>query len=414
MVLVLILASLALGQVSNPVVDATTIRGKTLAGYQGWFRTPSDPSGLGYIHWSRDSTRVDSTSLTVEMWPDLSDFPAEARHEVAGFTLANGQPATLFSSDNAATVRRHFDWMQQYGVDGIWLQEFVVDCPGGPLEVRSPSRLRVLDHVRAAAAATGRAWAISFDLSGMPADRGFEVLTREWRRLVEAGVTSDPRYLHEAGRPVVEVFGYYHGGPDDRMSAEQANRLTDFFHENGPTAAFLVGAGDWNWRSQPDPAWQRALARLDAIKPWNVGNYSRDQDGARHASTGTWLEDQRICQARGQIWLPVIYPGFGWDNLQRLPPGQSTIPRAGGRFYWEQFARLAELKADAAFVAMFDEVDEGTAIFKVTNEPPTQARFLTFDGLPTDWYLRLTGAGAAMLRGDRPFSATIPIQPGLP
>ncbi len=60
---------------------------------------------------------------------------------------------------------------------------------------------------------------------------------------------------------------------------------------------------------------------------------------------------------------------------------------------------------------MFDEVDEGTAIFKVTNTPPTQAHFVGYDGLPSDWYLRLVGEGARMLRGERPPSAQIPIEP---
>ncbi len=30
-----------------------------------------------------------------------------------------------------------------------------------------------------------------------------------------------------------------------------------------------------------------------------------------------------------------------------------------------------------AYVAMFDEVDEATAIFQVSNTPPTRARFAT-------------------------------------
>ena len=60
---------------------------------------------------------------------------------------------------------------------------------------------------------------------------------------------------------------------------------------------------------------------------------------------------------------------------------------------------------------MFDEVDEGTAIFKVANQPPAGAHLLTLDGLPTDWYLRLTGEGTRLLRGERPPSAALPIAP---
>ena len=61
-----------------------------------------------------------------------------------------------------------------------------------------------------------------------------------------------------------------------------------------------------------------------------------------------------------------------------------------------------------AYVAMFDEVDEGTAIFKVTNQPPGPGRFVTLDGLPTDWYLRLTGEGTRLIRGERPNQETVP------
>ena len=62
-------------------------------------------------------------------------------------------------------------------------------------------------------------------------------------------------------------------------------------------------------------------------------------------------------------------------------------------------------------MAMFDEVDEGTAIFKVTSSPPTQGYFVGYDGLPSDWYLRLVGEGQRMLRGERSVSRQIPIQP---
>ena len=66
---------------------------------------------------------------------------------------------------------------------------------------------------------------------------------------------------------------------------------------------------------------------------------------------------------------------------------------------------------DTVYLAMFDEVNEGTAIFKITNNPPTQARFLGYEGLPSDWYMRLVGLGEKMLKEKQPVPAEIPIKP---
>jgi hypothetical protein len=87
------------------------------------------------------------------------------------------------------------------------------------------------------------------------------------------------------------------------------------------------------------------------------------------------------------------------------------IPRLGGDFYWHQFSAAASQGVNLAFVAMFDEVDEGTAIFKVSNTPPRPGHFVTYEGRPTDWYLRLTAEGTRMLRGERPNTPAIPIKP---
>ena len=403
-----------IGQKNLPtgVVDARSLRGKILCGYQGWFRCPGDSAKQGWIHWSRDSARLVPTTLTFEMWPDMTEYAAEERFAAPGFNSADGAQSYLFSSDQPGTVRRHFGWMQHYGIDGVWLQHFLVDLPGGPLQDRYLSRCRVLGNVRAAAQETGRTWAIAFDIAGMPTEKIFEVLTREWRKLVDQGVTQDERYLHERGLPVVQVWGFYYQDPHNAMTARVANQLIDFFKAPGPSyRAYVVGGGNWNWRRNPDPEWQAFLRRFDAYSPWNVGNVSKDSQGILHASTGYWAEDKRECEKHGMLWLPVVYPGFSWDNLQKLSSGASLIPRRGGQFLWEQSHALSKLGADSVCVAMFDEVDEGTAIFKVTDTPPTQGRFVTYDTMPSDWYLRLVGEGTRMLRDRRAIPAGIPIQP---
>lgn len=211
-------------------VDATTLRGRVMCGYQGWFRCPGDASGLGWVHWSHDSKWITPQTLTFDMWPDLTEFPQTERFAAPGFVDAAGKQAYLFSSDNAATVLRHFQWMRDYGIDGAWLQHFVVDLPGGPMENRFPSRQRVLGYVAEASRKTSRVWAISYDISGTPTDRIFDILTRNWSKLVEDRVVTDSRYLHEQNRPVVQIWGFYRNSNGNAMTADLGNRLIDFFH----------------------------------------------------------------------------------------------------------------------------------------------------------------------------------------
>ena len=54
------------------------------------------------------------------------------------------------------------------------------------------------------------------------------------------------------------------------------------------------------------------------------------------------------------------------------------------------------------YVAMFDEVDEGTAIFKCVNDVPIgqKSKFVTWEGLPSDFYLKMVGAGTKLIRGE--------------
>lgn len=62
------------------------------------------------------------------------------------------------------------------------------------------------------------------------------------------------------------------------------------------------------------------------------------------------------------------------------------------------------------YVAMFDEIDEGTAIFKCTDTPPVTkiSQFIGMDGKPSDHYLWLTGKATQMLRKEIPLTKKMP------
>ncbi len=383
----------------NQTVDATTLHKKVLCGYQGWFRCPGD-GGSQWIHWSRSSSTIASNTLTFEMWPEMSEYTNQ--YPAPGFTYPDGSQAYLFSSQDQQTVDRHFDWMLDYGIDGVFVQRFVVGVAGHPTNV--------LDHARNAANRTGRTFAITYDMSGQATNTLFSQLTNDWAWLVDnLHITQDPRYLHHNGKPVLMIWGFF----TDRLSTNLANQIIDFFKTNATYGVTLVGGGEWWWQTETAPGWSNVFRRFDVYSPWNVGNVSIDGTN-KYASTAYWSTDLPAATNAGMLYLPVIYPGFSWDNLQQLPPGTSLIPRLGGQFLWKQFYAAANLGLDMAYVAMFDEVDEGTAIFKVSNTPPPQAYFVTYEGLPADWYLRLTAAGSKIISGEQTNTATIPISPWPP
>lgn len=386
-------------QSSNPV-DATSLHQKVMTGYQGWFRCPGDETDEGWLHWSRRRSTINTDTLTVEMWPDLTEMDADEKYPVPGFSYPNGQPAHLFSSANQKTVRRHFQWMQDYEIDGVFLQRFLVN-------LNKPSFDKVLSHVRSSARETGRTYAICYDLSGAKPDHIQDLIMNDWRRLVdEEKVTNDPGYLHHNGKPVLFVWGFF----SDRFSGAVANQLIDALKSQDRYSVTLIGGVPWYWRKENDPAWANAFRRFDVICPWNVGNYRTEQD-IKHATTDYWQADVVEAQKHGMEWMPVIYPGFGWTNLKGQNAAEATIPRRGGKFFWEQFVQVRKLSIPMAYVTMFDEVDEATAIFKVSNTPPIQAKFSDLEGLPSDWYLRLTRAGKRLLAGEIAVQDTIPISP---
>jgi hypothetical protein len=342
------------------------------------------------------------------MWPDMTEYTNQ--YAAGTFTYPGGAQAYLFSSQDQQTVDTHFNWMQDYGIDGVVVQRFVTDI------TNRPWMTNVLNHVRAAANRTGRVFAMEYDMSGADTNTLFNLMTNDWTWLVQnQQLTQDPRFLYQNGKPVLVIFGFYTNRYNDATLPQQ---IVNWFKTNTVQPVTLIGSGDWQWRIQTNnPGWSNLFRSFNGYMPWNTGNYSTG--ATTNATTSYWPADLADATNHGMFYYPEIYPGYSAFHLQAANHQVSPfnqVPRSGGNFLWNQFEAVTNLlKLDWAYVGMFDEVDEGTAIFKVTSTPPTQAPFVTYDQdgitLPNDWYLRLTAAGASLLSGEITNSPTIPISP---
>lgn len=386
-------------------VDTTTLTGKVMCGYQGWFNCEGDGAGRGWVHWTKGRGAMSPGNAKIDVWPDVSELAADERF-ATGFKHADGRTAEVFSSFKEATVLRHFQWMQDYGIDGAFVQRFVAD-------LRDPRVLRhnntVLAYCRTGAERSGRTFAVMYDLSGLGTDRIQQVMD-DWRALrSEQRVTGSAAYLQHRGRPLVAVWGV--GFNDNRKyTLAECQQLVEFLKRDG--CSVMLGVPT-HWRelkndSLKDAELHGILKLTDVISPWTVGRYRDPAEAARHGEK-LLQPDLAWCAQAKLDYLPVVFPGFSWHNMHG--GALDAIPRRKGEFLWSQFVAAKRAGAQMIYVAMFDEVDEGTAIFKCTNDAPIggDSKFITYEGLPSDYYLRLTGAGGKLLRGELPISEKPPL-----
>ena len=91
-----------------------------MCGYQGWFRAEGDGSGEGWSHYSERGALA-ATTLHPDFWPDVSEYK---KTYPTSLTNKDGTIARVFSSVDQSTTDLHFQWMQQYGIDGVFVQRF--------------------------------------------------------------------------------------------------------------------------------------------------------------------------------------------------------------------------------------------------------------------------------------------------
>ena len=393
-------------------VNTSTMHKKVMCGYQGWFAAEGDRAGRGWVHYGARG-RFEPGKCSIDLWPDMSEMDADEKYATP-FKHRNGAAASVFSSANRKTVVRHFKWMKDHGIDGVFLQRF-----GGSIKSGSGLSLRtvVTANVQAGANLHGRTWAMMYDLSGLRPGDIAKYVIEDWKLLIDKmRITRDKAYLRHNGRPVVGVWGV--GFNDNRRySLAEYQQLVKFLKSDRKYGANTVVLGvPTGWRtltrdSIKDKKLHDVIRLADIVSPWTVGRYISPGSAHEHAKT-TAKADLAWCKTAGKEYLPVIFPGFSWYNMmkgRRADAHLGQIPRRKGQFLWSQAVANVKIGSHMTYVAMFDEIDEGTAIFKCTNDPPVgESKFLTCEGLPSDHYLWLTGQIGRLLRKEIPAAAERP------
>jgi hypothetical protein len=399
-------------------VDPTTLNGKLIMGYQGWFNCPGDGTKVGWWHW------FTGPDPTVDFLPNAADYPTSEQC-VTTMLDAAGNSVNLFSDANPATVETQFAWMQQYGLDGVALQRFSVDLLDKPtLDARNI----VLANVRQAAEDNGRVFFVMYDLTGLP-NAKLNTVAQDWKKLEKEGVTNSPAYLHHRGHPLLAVWGLGFSGrpmtPSDTLkllkSLDKASaKYGGITIMGGVPSYWRTGTRD----ASSDPEWQKVWPKLGVLSPWSVGRFTNDMSADEY-SASVWVPDLAATHAMGVDYLPVVFPGYSFANTNRATGQPATpsnqIPRECGLFYWRQVYDALGAGATMLYGAMFDELNEGTSMFKmlpdasevpVSGIPPGYS-FVTLDAdgcpLPSDWYLSLAGAATSAVHSGTPPSANLPL-----
>ncbi|MGL4593972.1 MAG: glycoside hydrolase family 71/99-like protein [Thermoguttaceae bacterium] len=382
---------------------STTLTGSIMCGYQGWFTAEGDGSQSGFIHYSGSKGKFEPGNCSIDIWPDMSEMDDDEKY-VTSFKNSDGSPAHVFSSQNPKTVNRHFLWMAENDIQGVYLQRFIGEVSGEP---RRSRRQQVLENVRKGAENHSRTYCIMYDLSGGNGDMIPRGVIEDWKRLVsENRVTEDRTYQRHNGKPVIAIWGI--GFNDNRKyTLQQCLELITFLKDDPEFGGNTVMIGvPTYWRElqrdcMPDPLLHEIAKKADIISPWAVGRFGTPEQAKNYAEK-TAAADLKWCRENGKEFLPVVFPGFSWHNLMKIQEKEGkldAIPRLKGEFLRAQLDSHIENGSTMIYQAMFDEIDEGTAVFKCTNNPPVgSSPFLTYENLPSDFYLKLLKEYALKLK----------------
>ncbi|MDY6069322.1 MAG: glycoside hydrolase family 71/99-like protein [Opitutales bacterium] len=396
-----------------------TLYGTAYAGYQGWFRAEGDSfvkKGGDWDAWGKHKHGAPADGYAAfDIWPSMGEY--EIKYPT-GFTNPDGTVAEVYSALDYSTVDLHFKWMRDYHTGGAIVQRYYIS-------IGRKDKDKVVDHCLKAAKKYGVGAYFMYDLTGMPQGKVADRLISDWKNMANSYMADkDTPYLFHNGKPVVIIWGL---GFNDRHFAFETTDLEKFLNflkndEKYGNCYIIFGVPTFFKELKHDchnkPLLHEMMKKYaSAVSPWNVGRYVRskkdpDMLSIRYSGINLnyeqkTLEDIEWCDDNNLDYLPVIHPGFSWHNTRLLGKYRgifNEIPREKGKFIWDMASLSVKAGAKALFVAMFDEVNESTAIYKCTNTPPKpeKCKFLDMEGLPDDYYLKLVGNMPKMIKAQKP------------
>ena len=374
-----------------------------------------DGSDRGWYHYQR-AGKFEPGFSTIDFWPEVKEYN---RKYETDFRHQDGSAAYLYSPYDEESVDLHFKWMRDYGIDGVHMQRFVVEIKEGNAKGRRHFN-KVLSNALKAAKKYGRAISVMYDLSGCgPEDVGY--LKQDWEALQAEfklfNNEENPTYVRHNGKPLLTIWGV--GFNDNRnYRTGDVDHLVDQLKGPDNKVSIMLGV-PYYWRTldrdtEASSALHSLIRKVDVIMPWAVGRYN--SESYANTSGGVLSADIQWCKNNNVDYIPLAFPGFTWGNMRSDPVLYDQIPRKEGEFLWKQVAGAKLAGAKSLYVAMFDEVDEGTAIFKCLkkSEVPLNGngKFIGIEeSLDSDYYLWLTGQATKWFHGKDSFSTKKPIRP---
>ncbi len=377
-----------------------------MVGYQGWFNTPEDGAGRHWAQYQNYKTgKFEPGECSIDLWPDVTDY--KQTYETP-FLYDEGTYARVFSSNDESTVELHFKWMRDYKIDGAFMQRFVINIKNHKYKCHFD---KVLDSANKYANKYNRAISIFYDLTGMKPGDG-RILLNDIDSIVERYSilkhTENPSYLYHNGKPLVVVWGI--GFKNREYTLSECDSVVRSLKERG--FSVMVGVPTW-WREMSgdavaDSLLHRIIKVADIVSPWRVGRYNSQNYNS--FKEDVMKKDLEWVNQYGIGYAPVCFPGFSWRNMNKYPDERSLYPRNGGHFYWDQLSSAIEMGVKMIYIAMFDEINEGTAIFKCSEKVPLPSEgsiFVPVDG-PSDFYLWLTGQASMMIKRKKKLEKNLP------